>query len=602
MIGTVELVLFAIQAAVRLAKTGRTIYVETTASREVVMPLPAGFSNPLVTARDYAYTLQHAKNPRFASEFQQAYDDSYAMPADADTSPDAATARAKARLAQQTLIQLYLVDAGRGLVSGIDFEQRELAGVAALKQWSEGESPFPHPLQRVAGALVEVAVDYFVSVPGAINESSRNGRLIKSFLRGLESFDFQEARWDAIVIGLFTASLDALKENADLLGRDEATQGLIKTIVSGVASDLRDRVTKLGPVGDLDAEARLQRCGELVLRSLLSNAGKAVVSNPSILGVRGATEKALVQEVGTAFLDLLLEGNHDTSLGATIERLASTDNLDRLMHAALKAVAEHPDYFLTGKKPVDQWLKQVLTDLHNDLAGKSFFDPDLFGDVAYVVLDNAITELPALLAVPDGGKALIVAVARGLFEALSTRPTSGAWATWKFDLSRSEIVTVFDAATRALAAHPDLITRDPAAQQALVSLLPALVAALGDVAGGTLRLLLRGNRLTQLLTAALASSLASRLQGLTSAKLVPILTSVLNEVLADGTAGLDDLLADGRVTDFCRALAGSPLLARLTGDDPSARETAARRLVGLVSQLRRGQNLTVAEMRGILNA
>ena len=55
---TVELISFAVQAAVNLARTGRQIYKEETIKREIVIPFPSGFSSDIGAAREYAAALK----------------------------------------------------------------------------------------------------------------------------------------------------------------------------------------------------------------------------------------------------------------------------------------------------------------------------------------------------------------------------------------------------------------------------------------------------------------------------------------------------------------------------------------------------------------
>src|SRR5262249_11243006 len=157
----------------------------------------------------------------------------------------------------------------------------------------EGKSPFPNPVQRVAGTLIDIAVDYFATVPGAISEHSKQGKALRQFLLGLSSVDFADARIDQIVIALFSAALDTLKDNPQLIVEDKDDEALVTKIVGGIVQDVKDRLAATD-VGDLDAEDRLKQYGKVVLRSLLKNAGQAIVDDPGVLGLeRGG--KTLVQ-------------------------------------------------------------------------------------------------------------------------------------------------------------------------------------------------------------------------------------------------------------------------------------------------------------------
>jgi len=51
MVGTVELVMFGIQAAIKLARTGRQIYVENSITREMTFVLPSQLDDIRVRRR-----------------------------------------------------------------------------------------------------------------------------------------------------------------------------------------------------------------------------------------------------------------------------------------------------------------------------------------------------------------------------------------------------------------------------------------------------------------------------------------------------------------------------------------------------------------------
>ncbi len=594
MVATVELVMFAIQAAVRLAKTGRRIFVENTASRELVVPLPAALGNLFVTASDYANSLRLNGSPRFAAEFKIALDRCF----------DAALPKPDLEAAKQDLIELYLLDAGRGLVPTIRLDQCECAGLAAVKQWSDGESPFPHPLQRVAGALVEVAVDYFATVPGALNTNSRSGKTIKAFLLGLGQMDLnlEEARWDSIVVGLFTAGLDGLKENPDLLTDEDEKQGLIRQIVGGLTDDLKERLRQ-NPVGDLDAEADLARYGQIVLRSLLQHGGTAVVENPAVLGLRSDTGKALVSEVGSTFLSILLDGGDDLPFSKALASIASTATFDKLAKVALQAVSEHPELFHTGNVPVDDWLKKFLKDLYASWpAEMSFFDVDLFAHAAYVLLDAGLRELPSLLQADPGQKALLVSVAGQLLTAVTVPPDANHPARWHFALGRSDVEALLTGATVAVASHPSWVTKDPKAQQIVSAVLPSLVAGLGNTDSDLLKNLVRSGQWQPLLESLISSGLATELAGRDLKNFAPVIQHLQQAITAHGVAGLADVLTSGAAIDLGRALAGHAALDKLFGPDATRSKAVAASVAALVFDLRAGPPIAIPEMRQRLDA
>ena len=162
MIGTVELVMFGIQGALKLARTGRQIYVENSITRETTFVLPSQLDDIATGAEQYAERLKNSDNDplrrRFSECFEAAYDRTFP--------PFSAEERGRAT---QELVQPYLLDLAEGLVPGSDLHgsSRDIAGMFACRQWSRQDNPFPDPIQRAPGALVEIAVDYFLQSLGS---------------------------------------------------------------------------------------------------------------------------------------------------------------------------------------------------------------------------------------------------------------------------------------------------------------------------------------------------------------------------------------------------------------------------------------------------
>jgi hypothetical protein len=190
--------------------------------------------------------------------------------------------------------------------------------------------------------------------------------------------------------------------------------------------------------------------GQLLLRSLLRNTGTTVLNNPTVLGIRPAEgERALLQHVGTAWLDLLLADTGPEGafgLSEALRRTASTEGLDKLILAAIKTASEYPEVFRLENTAFETWLKHVLTDLYTGHAdGEPFFDTDLFPEVAFLVVENGLRNLPMLLmdGMEQEQRLLLTQVARQLFEALAERQPNGRMA-WRFALARARCSPCFN--------------------------------------------------------------------------------------------------------------------------------------------------------------
>jgi hypothetical protein len=586
-VASIELIVFAIQAGIKLAQTGRKVYVEATIGGDLDVPLPPTFQNsPRNLARNYARGLADGDpnaQKRFAEVFDAPLKDSF--------SEDAAVAAD----GEWRLVQLYVGDVAAGLVPSFHRGTAEVASLFVLNQWERGKSPFPSAVQRVAGTLVEVAIDYFLHVPGGLTEHSRHGRTLRALLAGLDDVRFQDARWEAIVVGLFTTALDTLALHPDIVTGDADEPSLVRTIVRGVATDVGGRLSD-GGFGDLDGEARLKRFGQVVLRSVLKNAGTAIVEDPGILGVEKGG-RALVQSVGGGFLSLLL-GDDDEPISEALRRVASTESLDRLVRATLRTVVEHPDFFGTGNRAVDAWLRAILTDLYDRRGtGEPFFDAELFADVAYSAIDHGLRDLPTLLEPSGTTPAFVVDVARLVFDTITAPPAAGQPPRFKVrQLSRTDLKLLFDGVFAALATQNDWFARRPHVQTAAATVLPLAIAVLSDLGDGHVKPVLRDGRLSGILVAVLASDLITPSNPPAVAHVVTGVTAVLDAVRAGGASGAGRLLEEPVLLDVLSALAVSGAAKNLFGGDRDKVVAVVARLVPMLLELRRGQVLSVPEM------
>jgi len=586
MIGTVELVALAIQAGVRLARTGRRIYVENTISRAITIPLPAGFESPTARARLFADRLSREDPAAFAARY------TVAMQAEED-----ATTREEKRLAALQLVQIYLLDVGRGLVPMASHVPRDVAGLVAVKQWEDDESPFPHPLQRVAGALVEIAIDYFLHVPGALDTDSKHGRAVRALLDGLDDFDFQEARWDAIVIALFTTGLETLGDRPGLVTGDADRQAVVASLVRGVAGDLQARLEALPPEGDLDAEDRMREVGTTLLRSLLRNGGEIVATNPELVGIRGEPAGAFFGQTFSALMDVLVADSGPLDLGASLRRLASSEGMDRLISAALLAGSEHPEVFGIADTAVREWLQKVLRGLYEGHAdGGTFFDTDLFPEIASLALLHGASDLPRFVDLGADAQAVTVLVAREVYDLLADPPSDDRPARWRLALARSDVASVFEDVLGAVATSPAWAIDMAEEHERVAALARVALEVVIDVGEGGFKELLRGGALEPLVVAALETGLAQQLESADRARLAHLVGTVRDVLRAHGSSGLPATVESGAVRDLLAAVVESEVLGVLVGDDAGRAEAGVEAAVSILDQLRTGEVLTVPEM------
>ncbi len=623
-LATADLILFAIRASVRLANAGRKAFIEGAQDMELTLPLPSSFFPAQLDIPQQAFNmmrfLQNDTDARLVEDYKTCFLDNNGNEYGGDA-----------------LVAAYLqyLNSGRGWSRQanksnlVEYEARDLFALATVRQWDK--SPNPTTIQRIGGALIEVAVDYFVTVPGALNENSNFSRSVKTFLEGIQDARFQEDRWDGILLNVFSAGLETLSKNPDIYSRNAADDALLRTAVTGLLDDVKGRMDKIRSKGadELTAQDRMSEAGSAIVVGLITGSSRAVLNNPEVLGLSTDADHNLVQGVGTALLELLT-GDLDPeatvsqrqqmkALSSGLRRIASTGGLEKLTHAALKVAAENPSLIRAGSAEVNAWLRSVIRDLYalypdrlKLFKGESgAIEPELFTDIAYLLLDNGIENFEPLLAekVGAGKSALLVQVAGSVLDAVATVPQPGQPVSWRLKLTESDVRYLLDSNLQALARHPEWITDNPQKKQlvpAATGLLTSLLVGNPKAAfGQRVKILLRSDQLADFLAAVLSSGLIPldevKLQRYAenSEKLSAGLNLVMEHLYAGGLKGLDQLANFATLHDLFLILAEKELMEVLLSGTSPEQEQLLGHLDKLLNGLKRGELVTLADLRGV---
>jgi hypothetical protein len=369
--------------------------------------------------------------------------------------------------------------------------------------------------------------------------------------------------------------------------------------MKNVAGDVQGRLQALAPEGDLEAEDRIRDVAATLLRSTLRNGGVLLAENPEVMGIEKDAPRAFFRQIFSSFMDLLVPdpaAGGPLDVGAALRRVASSRGMDRLVSAALLAGSEHPEVFDVERGAVASWLQQVLRGLHeNHAGGRTFFDVDLFPEVAALVIRNGIADLPELLAIEAHTQAAAVRVARELY-ALLVQTESLGTPRWKLALARSEVLGIFEDVLHAIATSPAWAMEIPEDRARLATLARAGVQALMDLGEGGFKQLLRGDHLEPLLAAALETGLAGRLSKSDRERVAERVRDAAALVRSHGISGLEFALSSGAVQDLFAALVASGSVEVLMGTDGARARARLERAVAILDALRRGETLTVPEM------
>ena len=277
MAGISDIVLFGIRAGIRLGKQGRLAYIEKTLNQELVLPLPdfdPGFG--LGSALNYFFgNGQHHldSDPELKALFEKV---------DNSTS---ATKEDKEILVAAALKGMMADDRKENgdthFKEGLTADSLE--SLLRVHQFVKDQEN-PPGLQRVLGTMIETGVDLFNQYPGIISEQTAAGRALSGFLTALDPLQFGQENMDVLARDFFVAAVETIHTNQDLLGADDKTENLIRTISAGLVGDVQDRLKTLTAGEHIE----VKKWGQLILRSVISNAGSTVLSNPNRPRVRHA--------------------------------------------------------------------------------------------------------------------------------------------------------------------------------------------------------------------------------------------------------------------------------------------------------------------------
>lgn len=432
--GYAELILFAIQAALQLYGAGRRAYVDGTRGRALTLPLPrlpgVGFDSA------HAWLTLEAEGMALVARMPQLAR-LLASPSPEDRS---------------TLVDLYLAlraEADPTWPEGVgvrgQFTADQLSALLEVRQWVTGESGAPPSgLQQVAGTLINVAVDYFATTPGAVSPNRPAGRALLAFLHAIDDEDFANTPVTTLAGDLMVAVLDAVVDNPALAGGGAKEQLLVQSVSRTMAESVRQHLADVPETERREATTWLR----LATRALVRGGADAVLANPVLfLGVHAGAEANVVTQVGRTVADLLIGEDR-----LTFRRLLSGDALTAVVRSSLDAVATNPELLKVG----NQGLKNVLVAIAADVArSEAALGPDLFPELARSILQHSADNIDLLwgAAFTTADRHLLVTASGQLLAALAAPPPAGA--TWRPRLTRAQILGVAETVFDEVVDNPD---------------------------------------------------------------------------------------------------------------------------------------------------
>jgi hypothetical protein len=443
-------VLFAIRTGARLGTQIQRAYVDSTRSAELLLPLPnfnpeRDFGSARAFFREEpSETLEPVRLKELVDRLD-------------DPGPPLSDTEKQELVEFHTEALLLKWSAtGAGHAAGPFPDQDGMIALVKVRQWERGAEPHPSVAQRMAGALIETGIDYFTNVPGAIDQGSQGGKIVTAVLRGFQDIEFSEVPLDDLPQRMLLGALESLSEESALLSSDPKVQKLVTSVTASLVKDVETHIkairTQEGE--NIVKEKRVREWAEVVFRSVVSSGGRLVVENPqAYLGVDGAGRQALVSNVGSALLDLVLS-EPEGELGA----LFSTNGLELLADAALRTLGEHPEILVDGG---NDGLRVLLGQVATELAGYDrLFQTSMLPEIGRMVLDKTGDNIQLLWPelASDARKNLLLIGAKTALDALTRKPAADE--SWKPRFGREELLDVTEAVLDQFVENPGWLVND----------------------------------------------------------------------------------------------------------------------------------------------
>jgi hypothetical protein len=441
MIASPELILFAIDAGVKLGRKVHDVLVDETAERPLLLPLGDLFGN--IQESEATQFFLRPENVHLIKEGGPYFGLSPADRLGAYKSILAVHERAGA-----------LGQDGRAGVEIIEQLQ-------ALEQVKKGFGA-KHPARRILGTVVEIGIDFFSANPQALGRDSTQRRLISSFLSTLDATDFAEGTRVEIFGDLLSAALRLLGDYGALVEDDLRVQALLGGITKALVEDI-DALKSSG--AQIRREQFFRRIGSSLLRG-----GATALSQDLPLFLPGEKSAGLLVQ---STLTQVLSGIQDQ------EDIFTTGAIELLFASALRATAENASLF-TGKKGLQTLLQRSLTAMTN-ASGRKLFAPPAVALILSEAIKVAGENVETLIKPGKPQEQILASALAAMAESLAG--TLAGTGRVQDLLSKSQLVDLTRIVFAEVARNPEQLLGEHLNEEkktALAQVIGSVARALGD--------------------------------------------------------------------------------------------------------------------------
>ncbi len=410
---TAEAIIFAINSAIKLSNNIRRAYAQSIRSKTLVLPLP-DFDPNIKFDTVLSFFIGNKAYIKRVERLEVLHKEAIQNSELTDNKD------------WEEYLEYYKVFHAihHGKTQGLDVVGDDLVNLLRIRQWETNPKGRTTVLQLVAGTLVEIGIDLLLQVPGVVNTQSAHGRALKSFLNAFDQIPFaegdnlKETFSRHLLPRLFAAGAESLAELSPEIAEDEKLRRFVRHTAEGIATDLYQKAENLGPKEQREAAY----WGQMVLRSMINNAGTLVFNAPEeMFGTNGPVSD-IIKSTGGTLLDALL---NDDPEKVQFRKAISIETLDKMAHATLAIVAEHPNIIAPGNQ---KGIQQIIADVAAAVNQEEFQQKGFLPEIARIVLEQSAGHMDTLWEESsDGPKHLLVTAAQQMLSLLSEKHGDAPW-------------------------------------------------------------------------------------------------------------------------------------------------------------------------------
>ncbi len=417
-----DAVLFAIHSAIKLSRNVQRAYAQSLQGRILVLPLPEFDSNI-----DLATMLSFFQ---WSPELMEGFDDLKGLHQRAVRDLELP----EADLQRYRDYYLGFKQVGEGKV--LELQSQDLWNLFRVRQWQEGYLKRDSALKLVMGSLVEIGIDYFLDVPGALHSQSSKSRILRHFLSAFDEVQFAEGapiyeQFNALLLPrLFAAAAESVGELAPEISEDEKVQVFIRATARQVAENLYERSVAL----TYSEQQEIINWGQLILRSSIRHAGSFVAAHPELLFNTNYPASRIIERSTEVLLRAILDSGPNQ---VHFREALSAETLDNLVKVTLQVVAEHPD-LISG----DPRLEALVAKIAAALQAVDLQQAGLLPEVLRIILEQSAGQLPRLWPTVEGtAEHLLVNALRQILAVIADNAEEQSW---EQVLTRSDLLDLLE--------------------------------------------------------------------------------------------------------------------------------------------------------------